>query len=359
MKVTLPRAMTARPTVTVVVPCYKYGHFLPHMVDSVLSQDGVDARVIIVDDASPDDSAEVALRLAAADSRVTALIHEQNTGHIATYNDGLALVETEFVSLVSADDVIAPGALARATGLMAAHPSVGLVYGHAGSFSGDAGETIKAPKLPNTWTVWRGPEWIRWAARRGRNFILSPEVVLRTAALRELGGYNPELPHSGDLEYWLRTAARWDIGRVNGSSQAYYRVHGANMHLTQFATMAVDLHQRLAAFDVLAGDDIRNHLPGGEALLARAKKAVAREARILATRELDAGAVVASVRPLLDFADEIHPTSGAPLSARMLRWRITRADDGKKPALVQRTAERWRRQVDRLRWRAWEEIGIS
>lgn len=354
MRVTLPRDMSSRPTVTVVVPCYKYGHFLPHMVGSVLSQEGVDARVIIVDDASPDDSAEVALRLAAADSRVTVLIHEQNKGHIATYNDGLALVETEFVSLVSADDIVAPGALARATGLMTANPSVGLVYGHAGSFSGEVGNAIKGPKLPQTWTVWRGREWIRWAVRRGRNFILSPEVVLRTAALRQVGGYNAELPHSGDLEYWLRTAARWDVGRVNGKSQAYYRVHGGNMHLARFATMVVDLEHRLAAFEVLAGDEFP--VSQGTALLARARRAIAREAQLIAIRELDAGAPASAVEALLAFADEVRPGSDA---SALLRWRISRANDGKKPAEIQQLAESWRRQVDRARWRAWKEVGIS
>ena len=50
----------SRPTVSVVIPCYRYGRFLPACVQSVLDQDGVDVRVLIIDDASPDDSAEVA-----------------------------------------------------------------------------------------------------------------------------------------------------------------------------------------------------------------------------------------------------------------------------------------------------------
>ena len=58
-------------SVSVVIPCYKYGHFLEEAVASVLDdQAGVDVRVLIIDDASPDDSAEMARKIAARDPRV-------------------------------------------------------------------------------------------------------------------------------------------------------------------------------------------------------------------------------------------------------------------------------------------------
>ncbi len=56
-------------TVSVVIPCYGYGHLLPRCVESVLSQPDVDVDVLIIDDCSVDDSFEVARRLAAADPR--------------------------------------------------------------------------------------------------------------------------------------------------------------------------------------------------------------------------------------------------------------------------------------------------
>ncbi len=125
-----PRPLLRRPTVSVVVPCYRYGHYLPGAVRSVLDQTDVDAEVLIVDDASPDDSGEVAEALAAADPRIRVLRHAENKGHIATYNDGLEAVDGEYVVLLSADDLLPPGSLGRATALMEANPSVGMVYGH-------------------------------------------------------------------------------------------------------------------------------------------------------------------------------------------------------------------------------------
>ncbi|WP_353988191.1 glycosyltransferase family 2 protein [Ruicaihuangia caeni] len=360
----MPRPAAAPGTITVVIPCYNYGHYLPHAVESVLSQHDVDARVIIVDDASPDGSATVAQALADRHpERVRVLLHTRNLGHIATYNDGLALVDTEFVTLVSADDVIADGALGRATRLMQAHPQVGLVYGHAASFEDDGdrshADEFSPPHrpLPETWSIWHGHEWIEWSVRRGRNFILSPEAVLRTDAMHQAGGYDPALPHSGDLHYWLRVAAHWDVGRVNGSPQAWYRVHGGNMHLTTFATMAVDLRHRLAAFNALTDPDL--DLEDADELLERARRALAREALLIAARSLDAGDPAEAVAPLRQVAAEISAASAQSRRARLLGRRIARQSRGMPPATAQRALEHGRRQLDRVRWRIWETAGIS
>src|SRR5689334_2494944 len=82
MRTSRPRPLTTRPTVSVVIPCYNYGRYLPDAVASALDQTGVDVDVLVVDDASTDGSAEVALELAREDERVDVLLHEENRGHI-------------------------------------------------------------------------------------------------------------------------------------------------------------------------------------------------------------------------------------------------------------------------------------
>jgi glycosyltransferase involved in cell wall biosynthesis len=84
-----PQSLTRRPTVTVVIPCYNYGHYLPTALSSVLDQPGVDVEAIVIDDASPDGSGAIVRQLAAADERIRPIVHERNRGHIATYNEGL------------------------------------------------------------------------------------------------------------------------------------------------------------------------------------------------------------------------------------------------------------------------------
>src|SRR5262245_37190836 len=120
-------------SVSVVIPCYKYGNFLEECAESVLDdQPGVDVRVLIIDDASPDDSAEVAQKIAARDPRVEVVAHSTNRGNIATFNEGLMeWADGDYCMLLSADDRLTPGALRRATELLDANSSVGFVYGHA------------------------------------------------------------------------------------------------------------------------------------------------------------------------------------------------------------------------------------
>src|SRR5262249_13202164 len=114
-------------SVSVLIPCYKYGHFLEDVVGSVLDdQVGVDVRVLIIGGAAADDGRVVARKIAARDPRVEVIVHETNKGNIATFNEGLLeWADGDYCTLVSADDRLPPGALRRARDLLDAHPSAG------------------------------------------------------------------------------------------------------------------------------------------------------------------------------------------------------------------------------------------
>jgi hypothetical protein len=263
----------ARSAVSVVIPCYNYGHYVEGAVRSALDQDGVDIEVIIVDDASPDGSGDIVRSLADRYPGVTAILHEKNQGHIATYNDGLTRARHDYVLLLSADDLLAPGALVRATSIMQRYPSVGLVYGFAPDF--DQTPPTQSNVLPHC-TVWQGSAWLTRVCSRGQNPVCTPTGVVRRDVVSDFGGYDARLPHTADLLMWLRAAARFDVAYVNGVDQAYYRVHGGNMHVTVFAQLASDLQQRYEAFAALVEESPL--LPRREACLAEATAGLLREA---------------------------------------------------------------------------------
>ena len=98
-------------SVSVIVPSYNYAHFLRECVESVMSQVGVDIRLLVIDDASADNTPEVAAELVAHDARVEYRRHSKNCGHIATYNEGLAWANGDYTVLLSADDMLTPGSL--------------------------------------------------------------------------------------------------------------------------------------------------------------------------------------------------------------------------------------------------------
>src|SRR3954465_11972265 len=118
-------------SVDIVVPCFRYGHFLRECVDSVLTQSGPELRVLIIDDASPDNTAEDAEELVPSDSRVDYRRHTSNEGLIATANEGIAWARADYMLLLSADDYLLPGALSRSVDLMDNHPSVAFTFGSA------------------------------------------------------------------------------------------------------------------------------------------------------------------------------------------------------------------------------------
>ena len=235
----------------VIVPCYRYGHFLRECVESVLSQSLKNVRVLIIDDASPDNTAEVAVDLTTKDRRVTFVRHIRNKGHIATYNEGIEWVSADYMLLLSADDYLLPGALGRAADLMDANPEVGLTFGNA-IFVDERGDisytnTLCGSAYKEGSHVLTGLEFIQLSG--GRNIVPTPTAAVRSELQKRLGGYRPELPHAGDMEMWLRLAAHGSVGVVS-ACQAVYRRHAENMSLHYtLKTWLPDLKQRKAAFD--------------------------------------------------------------------------------------------------------------
>lgn len=346
-----PCRLTRRPMVSVVIPCYNYERFLKDAVDSVLTQEDVDLDVIIVDDASTDGSGELAAELAADDRRIRAVLHTTNMGHIATYNDGLTRVAGEYVVLLSADDLLSPGSLARAAALMEQHPEVGLVYGYAQEFHD---QPMKERSGRSSWSLWSGEEWIAHHCRRGSNIIVNPEAMLRRSLMDELVGYRADMPQAADMHLWLHAASLAGVGRVNGPVQAYYRVHGQNMHLTDFASRLDDLTARRQVFDSICSlphiEGVRSRRLENLARRAMAEEAVREAIHIWDTRPDLTG----RAEQLTAFAMETDGSiSQSRLWSSYLR-RLTAATYRGDKAIFAATY-RWRWSY---RWRRWRREGV-
>ncbi|HEV3445098.1 MAG TPA: glycosyltransferase family 2 protein [Gemmataceae bacterium] len=233
--------------VDVIVPCYNYGHYLTGCVESILGQEGVDVRILILDDASPDQTAQVGEQLSRGDLRIEYRRHGVNRGHIATYNEGLEWASAEYLLLLSADDLLVPGALFRATQVMQAHGDVALTYGKEIRTAAPLAETYCPPESYSC-GVLTGRQFITACCKECDNIVPTPTAVVRTAVQRQIGGYRKDLPHAGDLEMWLRFASKGAVA-VLDCVQAYYRIHEANMSRS-FRGIS-DLMQVRAAFEAL------------------------------------------------------------------------------------------------------------
>jgi hypothetical protein len=301
--------------VDVIIPCYNYGRYLPGCVRSVLDQAGVHVRVLVIDDASTDGSGQIADEFARTDSRIEVRRHATNHGHIATYNEGFAWASEDYALLLSADDLLTTGALSRATSLLDAHSDVGLAYGGQILFDSD-----QPPPQDDGYAgpcrIRSGRHFIAGCCQTGGNPIPTPTAVVRTSLWKRLGGYRTDLPHTADMELWLRLAAHADVG-VIGASQAFKRMHASNMQHQYLSAGLGDLPHRLAAFEALFLEYGRQ-LPAGLRQTARAT--LAEQAFWAASSALDGGDLSAS-QQCLDFAQQLNPALRQEPHWTRLAWK--------------------------------------
>jgi hypothetical protein len=351
-----PVRLRRQPRVSVVVPVYNYARYLPACIASARAQEGVTVDILVVDDCSTDLSYYVASAIALDDQRVRAIRNERNRGHIDTFNIGLFRVNGEYVVKLDADDMLTPGALARAASLLDANPHVGFAYGHPAQFTQQP--VPLARQHVRGWTIWPGDEWLARRCRSGHNCIHNPEVVMRASVLHEVGGHRHEVPQASDFELWLRMAAVSNVGRINGPDQAYYRVHSDSMQRTVHAGTMTDLRGRRDAFaSAFAGP--AGNLANAIELESEARRTLAAEALDIACRAYERGRVASTpVDELLTFAHDVWPNASALKQSRALARRQRAGFPSKTgaPQFVARTILR-RAGEEVARWR-WHRTGV-
>ncbi|ROP50413.1 MULTISPECIES: glycosyltransferase family 2 protein [unclassified Rathayibacter] len=343
---------TSDATVSVLIPLHDYAQFLPAAAASALGQTGVRVQLVIVDDRSTDDSLAVARSIAAGDDRVLVLANPRNLGPVGSVLAALAVATGEFSWYLDADDVIAPGALSRAVAVARAHPSVGLVYGHPVHFP-DGSVLPAARTTPTSWLLWSGGDWLHERCRTGLNVITSPEVLVRRSVLDRVGWPRP-LPHTYDMELWLRLSAASDVAYIQGVDQAWHREHAGSRSDT--VTPLHDLRERLLAFETFFAD------PGGpldrrDELEHLARRALARDALVKGAQRFDSGgATAADLEEHLGFAHQVYGDAARLPEWERLQSRLLSApSDRFSPRfLLERVLRRLR--TDRS-WRRWHREG--
>ncbi|WP_157017467.1 glycosyltransferase family 2 protein [Mesorhizobium xinjiangense] len=236
-------------SVDVVIPCYNYGRYLGECVASVLCQEGVDLRVLIIDNASKDDSLAIAQSLAARDARIEVIAHAKNMGATFSYNEGIDWAASDYLLILDADDMLAPGALARATTVLDENPRVSFTHGIEARLEGNAGEFRLPPDPPGPTVVLRsGMDHVRDLCRTPVNSIGANTVVRRTAVQKKIGHYRAALPYTDDLEMWLRLATAGDVACIR-TVQAVRRYHNDRHSVSYQAVQLRDFRERERAFE--------------------------------------------------------------------------------------------------------------
>ena len=220
-----------KPIVSVIVPTYNYGHFLPETLASVRAQTLDAWECLVVDDGSTDDTWEVALAAAQRDERIK-YIRRVNGGLAAARNSGLRAATGEFVQFLDADDALQEHKLEVQARYLARTPDAGLVYGNVRYFDSDTGERRRGLFADEPWmpeVSGAGEELLRVLLRNNIMVVNSP--LVRRAVIDAVGWFDESLTSLEDWDYWLRCAlagVRFEFLDEAGTL-AMVRVHRRSM----------------------------------------------------------------------------------------------------------------------------------
>jgi glycosyltransferase involved in cell wall biosynthesis len=301
-------------SVDVVIPNYNYAHLLPECVGSIQAQPISALRIVIIDNASQDDSIAVAERLAASDSRIEIVRHDRNIGPHGSFNHAVDLASADYFMILCADDLLVPGALARAVAALTGEPEASCVIGSYKKAS-PADAKIAAPSKRTGWATTPGDRFISRCCRTsGRGF--SPHAILaRTSVQKKVGHYRPSLPFMDDLEVLLRLARYGAVIELE-TPLALQRTHPGNLSGGVWFDRLRDLQERqavFASFFAREGADMRQ-----AASLARmARRRLAGVAYWSAASRLVQGRMP-DCRGLLEYGLYLSRSAGRPEFRRCL-----------------------------------------
>jgi Glycosyl transferase family 2 len=283
--------------VTFLMPTYNAGELLRPAIESVLAQTIEDWRLLVVDDASADGSADVAEGY--GDPRIQVVRQAVNGGQTAALNAGLELVESRWVARLDQDDLAAPARAERQLAHLEAHPRT-VLLGTWADYIDQDGAFVSAFRPPTA------PDEVR-AALVGRleaNPFIHSSVVFEAESARRAGGYPSTMRYAQDYGLWVRLLAHGDA-EVLGETLCTVRTHPGQ------ASGDRDVALRMWR-EVLAGGDGLDEALGMDAgERARWRRGRARVHTHMAIAELaarDRGAAAAHVR-------EIGRTVGATPAA--------------------------------------------
>lgn len=244
------RTLAQPRTFSIIVANYNYARFLQDSVGSALAQDHPDFEVIVVDDASTDNSRDV---LAAFGDRITLIAKPQNRGHADSFNVGLAAARGEIILFLDSDDYLYPTALSAIAA--ARRPGAAMYQWRMDLVDGDK-RRLDAYPPPETALDQGDVRPLLTATGRFSTTVTSGMAFSREALERAMPIDIGKFPRSGDG--YLTSAAPFygDVVEVPGIHSAY-RQHGGNH--SQFAQDISNRARWRLEHDAFRLDSIRRH----------------------------------------------------------------------------------------------------
>lgn len=226
--------MRSLPTLSVCVPVYNGQDFIERSIDSILTQSLGDFELLVVDNASTDDT--VAVVETFDDPRLRLVRNDSNIGLVGNHNKCLSLATGELLQFVHSDDWLLPRCFEKLVPTFVNH-NVGLSFAPRRVVTEDVAWKeryghLHAPLEPLS-PVNNGPAIVRKYVQAGAegNWIGEPtSVMVRRELLSAVGGLRPQIPELMEIDAWLRILARSDAAFVDEELTARWHHLGAETY---------------------------------------------------------------------------------------------------------------------------------
>lgn len=257
--------------VCVCVPAYNAGGTLAQTLESILSQTWRDLEVLVVDNASTDNTPEVAQAFACRDPRVRLLRFKENIGGEGNFSRCIKLATGRYTAIFHADDIYSPGMVQQEVEALENNPAAGAVFTMAEGVD-ETGLPVRSYSLPPGLVpgpdgLYRFGEVFKAVLKYG-NFLFCPGVMARTSVYQNtVRHWNGETyKSSADLDVWLRILKEFPVAildkpllkyRLSPSSFSYLAARSRTTPPDIF--LVLDDYVKHAPQGLLSRDDLANY----------------------------------------------------------------------------------------------------
>lgn len=204
--------------VSIVLPTYNGARYLREAIQSCLDQTYRHWELILVDDASTDETPTIIAEYVRLDPRIRSLRHEHNRKLPAALNTGFTVARGEYLTWTSDDNRYRPHALATLVAFLDARPDVDVVYSDY-TVIDEAGRPLHAVQVET-------PKALPFRNPIGACFLY------RAAVAHKVGPYAEDLFRAEDYDFWLRAAGVCRLEPLHEDLYEY-RLHGASLNMSQ------------------------------------------------------------------------------------------------------------------------------
>ncbi|HEY8063057.1 MAG TPA: glycosyltransferase [Gemmatimonadales bacterium] len=286
------------PLVSILVPSHNGAKYLRESLDSILAQSYPHIEIILLDDASTDETANIA---AAYGDRIQHVRQPENLGIYDNVNVGIARSRGDLIATYHADDIYLPTIVEAQVAHLDAHPEVGAVFCADIFVDADGMEYDRLVLPPEV----RGDRTLDYRTVLNtlltykNRFLVCPTAMVRASVHHDVGVYRQDrYRNTADLEMWLRIARRYPIAVLElhlmkyrhfhgNSSQRYHRLRTAPENFfgimdeylamddggmaTSYAMRNYEAHRAEDRLMAAISHYIKNELPAGRGALAEVK----------------------------------------------------------------------------------------